>query len=210
MKCFDLTQRAKRWRATETDALRLGGRLLRCLIVALMFGTAGIVAGQPPTADGVVDYELENSVKVAYLYGFGRYVHWPESTFAATDNCFVIGVVGEDPTGGMLDKLAQKKKIKNRQIVITRVESVEAAATCHILYVPFSVSQSQQLKMLHSAAGHPILTVGEVSGFLTQGGVVSFFRQGGTLRFSINADAAKGQGVTIDAKLLSLAKTPSR
>ena len=211
MGCGSPTARdARGLQCRQLQCRQLRCRQLRCLVFALALGWVAYAPAQRATAQELVDHQLENSVKVAYLYGFGRYVQWPESTFAATNNCFVIGVVGRDPTGGMLGALAGKKKINNRPIVIKRVDTTDSSTACHILYVPSDIPQPQQLEALELAARRPILTVGEVGGFLAQGGVVSFFRQGGTLRFSINADAAKTQGVAIDAKLLSLAKTDPR
>jgi hypothetical protein len=176
--------------------------------VLLAWGMCAWVRGV--AAQEQVDQTLENTVKVAYLYGFGRYVEWPEGCFAAAPNRFVIGVVGGDPTGGLLEELARKKTLQNRTIAIVRADDPPTMIACHILYVPAVAPESLQVQALQVAANRPVLTVGEAAEFLSQGGVIRFFRQAGSLHFSINPDAAKMQGVTIDAKLLSLSKPDSR
>jgi hypothetical protein len=176
-------------------------------VLILLIGAA---AATPGSAQEVVDHKLENSVKVAYLYGFGRYVQWPESALGAEQKHFVIGVVGHDPTGGLLDQLARKKRIQDRPIAIRHIESIAEAAACHMLFLPAEVPEADCQKLLEGTAGQPVLTVGESVNFLALGGVVTFFRQSGTIRFAISAEAAKVQGVSIDAKLLSLARSDPR
>ncbi|MGA2258758.1 MAG: YfiR family protein, partial [Thermoguttaceae bacterium] len=111
-------------------------------MAALWWQTPPARAQQAEPAVGVLN---EYFVKAAFLYHFGRYVEWPENTFRRATDPFVIGIVGEDSFDGALDRVAAKKTIQDRQIVVRRFASPDQyKQPCHILFVSRSLSQDQQ------------------------------------------------------------------
>jgi hypothetical protein len=149
----------------------------------------------------------EYTVKAVFLYSFGRYVEWPESTFANATAPFVIGILGEDSFEGTLDQIAAKKTVQERPIVIRRFASLdEYRPGCQILFVSRSLRDDQQAAAIKKNDGKPVLVVGETPGFAERGGIANFFVDGDRIRFEINVDAARRAQLRMDAKLLSLGK----
>lgn len=165
-----------------------------------------IACCQPQRARGqttsVIDREY--ALKAAYLYNFGTYVEWPEAAFAGPAAPLVIGVVGEAPFGGVLDQL-KRRKIKSRSVTVRRLGVSDAVDDCHILFLAASLSGDQQRRILVNTRGLPILCVGETKGFTRQGGDIGFFLQQNKLRFEINVQAARQQGLKVSSKLLGVA-----
>ena len=98
-----------------------GGRL-RLATLVLGLGATILIGGRPAlgaeaSPGALSDYQ----VKAAYLYYFSTFVDWPAEAFAQTGNELVIGVLGEDPFGGILDDTLRGKSVNNRRIVVRRL-----------------------------------------------------------------------------------------
>src|ERR1700722_19544056 len=71
---------------------------------------------------------LENSdsseylIKAGFIYNFAKLVEWPATAFAQQDSPIVIGILGDDPFGGTLDRIVADKKINGRGLVIKRLK----------------------------------------------------------------------------------------
>lgn len=148
----------------------------------------------------------EYAIKAAYLYQFSRYVQWPVGTFSDGQTPFVIGVLGSDPFGDVLDEIARTKKTSELPIVIRRFASLAEYAPCHILFVPSTTNAIQQAEVIKRIRNSPVLLVGETPGFAAQGGTVNFYLEDNRIRFEINPETAKQQQLKISSKLLSLAR----
>jgi len=148
----------------------------------------------------------EYAIKAAYLYNFGRYVEWPPEGFESSGAPFVIGVLGKDPFGAVLDEIAGSKRIEGRRIAVRRFATMAEYTPCQILFVAASASPQQKAAALQKAQESAVLLVGEGSGFAKQGAVVNFFVESTRVRFEINTEAARRAQLKISSKLLSLAK----
>lgn len=153
----------------------------------------------------VVNPQHEYNVKAAFLYSFGRYVEWPSGVFQNSEAPFVIGVLGEDPFGGALDRIAQSKRIQQRPIVVHRMTSMDDYRPCHILFVPRTTSPEEQAAAIKRLGRLPVLLVGDEAPFARGGGTVGFYVDEDTVRFEINVATVRQQRLTVDAKLLKLA-----
>jgi len=148
----------------------------------------------------------EYKVKVAYIYNFCRYIEWPESAFLEDESPLVIGVLGEDPFGSLLDTLAKRKKVKGRTVVVKRFRDWEQYTPCHVLFVPDTLAGEIRQLAVRSTQQEPTLVVGETHGFAKAGGSVYFHLDSdGTIGFEINIDAINRQQLRVNAKLLKLA-----
>jgi len=146
----------------------------------------------------------EYQVKAAFLFNFARFVVWPNRKFTEPDSPLIIGVMGNDPFGGMLEEAAQDKRIDDRSVTIRHVESMEELRKCHILFV--CRSEIDRLgPILSEVRGENVLTVGESDNFISRGGIINFVMIGNTVRFEINGGAAKRAGLKISSKLQQLA-----
>lgn len=166
-------------------------RAIACALLGAALGAQGQEA--PPT---------EYQVKAAFLYNFGRFVEWPQS--AAPASAFTICVLGKDPFGKALDKLIQGKSLQGRKLAARRLERVEDAGDCRILFI--SPSEDARLtQILAGLRGRSVLTVGEAKRFAERGGMINFRLEAGRVRFEINPEAAAQAGLTISSQLLRLA-----
>jgi hypothetical protein len=186
----------------------LSGKVVGVVLVAGALWLPGRpVPGQPPEAATLPN---QYTVKAVFLYNFGRYVEWPNGSFADASAPFVIGIVGEDAFGGALQEIAARKTIQGRPIVVRRFASPEDYnQTCHILFVSRSLASSQQAALIRMTQRRGVLVVGETPGFAEQGGTANFFVEEDRIRFEINVDTARRAQLRLDAKLLSLGKPVS-
>lgn len=157
-------------------------------------------------SDDASDLNREYAIKAAYLYQFGRYIQWPPESFTDSQSPLIIGLLGPDPFGGVLNEITRTKRIEGRPIIVRQFASMADYSACHILYVNASVAPEQKAAAIQRTQGKPILLVGEEPGFAERGGTVTFFMEENRIRFEINTDVAKQDQLKISSKLLSLAK----
>ena len=91
-------------------------------------------------AEGEVNREY--AIKAVYLYNFAHYVQWPAD--ADSQGPFVIGVLGRDPFGALLDEIASSKRLEGRAIAVKRFASAEQYEACHILFLTASATAAQK------------------------------------------------------------------
>lgn len=165
-----------------------------------------------PASPGVcqsVDRAKVTKLKSAFLYNFGRFVAWPDGAFADGRSPIIIGVLGDDPFGKVLDATVKGKTARDRAFVIKRFKTTRNANSaelrkCHILYV--SKSESDYWEDVFKAVdGAHVLTVGEGSSFATSGGVMAFGFTGDKLSVYVNRKQADRAKLRISAKLLKRA-----
>ncbi len=144
----------------------------------------------------------ESDVKAALLYNFTQFAEWPPAAFAQPGAPLVIGILGHDPFGDVLDKLVEHETVNGHRIVIERFHTPEAARHAHVLFI--SSTERTRLPQILSALGdRPILTVADFDGFVARGGMVAFRRgPNHKIRLSVNLDAARAVSLTLSAKLL--------
>jgi hypothetical protein len=163
----------------------------------LVAGLAG--AGRGALAEAASEYR----VKAAYLYYFATFVEWPEEAFARRGDDLVIGVLGDDPFGPLIEETVRGKTAHNRRLVVRRFTRVKDALGSHILFV--SASEQERLPLIFKALeGTTILTIGDVEGFAERGGQIGLRTEGTRVRFQINVAAADRAGLRISSQLLKL------
>lgn len=165
--------------------------ILLCLISSGCMTPAG-----KPTA--------EYHEKATYLYRFGQFVEWPPATFSNDKAPVVIGVLGANPFGGDLEKIAANGNINGHRVVIRRMTPLSDLKQCQVLFISRSVDF--RLPLIFNALGDaPVLTVGESDGFLKAGGMIHFLTENGKVRFEIAPAAAQRVGLKMSAQLLAMA-----
>ena len=167
------------------------------ILVGLLFLPLGALAAErAPT-----EYE----VKAVFLFNFAKFVTWPPEAFPSAESPVVIGVLGEDPFGQGLERLAAELRVQGRPLRVVRGHTAAELARCHVLYISASErDRTGQILAALRQAGSTALTVGETEGFLGAGGVIRFLVEQNKVRFEISADAAARSRLAISSKLLSL------
>jgi hypothetical protein len=167
-----------------------------------MFGFLAILALLAVSARGQSsEYKLE----AAYLCRFVDFVAWPSDAFTSPDSPLVIGVLGHDPFGKVLENLTQGQTSRGHPLVVRRFGGLKDVQHCQVLYV--SSDETGDLgKILRALDGRPILTVSDVRDFAERGGMIRFFTERNKLRFRVNLQAAKARQLSISSRLLQLAE----
>jgi hypothetical protein len=168
----------------------------------------GAATGLPGNTRGQDALPSEYQMKAAYLYNFAKFVEWPATALPADDSPLIIGVLGDDPFDGFLDSTVRNRRIGGHPLEVRRIKKLQEAKACQILFI--SGSEKKRWPEISAAlAGGAVLTVSENwDGFTADGGMIYLFMEGSRVRFDINNDAARRDGLKISSKLLLLRKKP--
>ena len=71
--------------------------------------------------------EREYQIKASILYRFLQFVEWPESAFTQNPGELVVGVLGKDPFGAVLDRTLAGKTIRGRYLFKQRERALVAS-----------------------------------------------------------------------------------
>ena len=181
----------------QTEAWQ--GRVARWLCAWLLTALLGnaTVSG----ADQLVAPEY--SLKAAYICNFPEFSVWPEATFATTNSPIILGILGDDPFGPALDKVAGTRSVNGRSFQIRRLKNLASIRECHLLFV--SLSESKKLPEIFAALNNaPVLTVSDGERFAERGGMINLRLDGKKVRFEINLGAAEHANLKFKAQLLKL------
>lgn len=177
------------------------GRAARLLAPLVAWAIAGVLLEAPAQTRALTEYEA----KAGFLYHFGAFVDWPATAFTNTDGAFIVGVLGADPFGGVLDEVMGGKAIRKKPVRVQRFARVEDAVSSHILFV--SASEAPRLPAILATLDRTnVLTVSELERFAERGGMIALRMVDKKVRFDINVDAAKRAGLKLSSQLLTLAR----
>jgi len=143
----------------------------------------------------------EYQVKAAYLFNFGQFVEWPAGAYGSTTAPFVIGIVGDDPFGSMLDDIVRGESIGGHALVIRRFKSGDEITACNILFIGRGES-SRLERILEAVRGRNILTVTDSTGEEGREAIIVLRTENNRVRMRINIAAARANNLVISSKLL--------
>lgn len=147
----------------------------------------------------------EHTLKAGFLLNFGQFTTWPRSAFATPQSPFVIGVIGPDPFGAMLDAVVDGVSVGGRRVEIRRLATGDEIATCHVLFVGIMDAREQR-RLMDLAGALPVLTVGDGDAFLAAGGMVAFRIDKNRVRFDVNPVATRRAGLVLSSEMLQFAR----
>jgi hypothetical protein len=174
------------------------GQWLRLLLAWTLLSSlpAGSLA-----AVALTEYELE----AEFLYHVGWFVEWPATTVQASAPTFIIGVLGANPFGGVLNDVMRGKTIHERPVVIKYYQRVEEAVFSHVLFI--STAEELRLAAILAVLGRTsVLTVSDMERFTERGGMIVLRLVDRKVHFDINMDATESVGLKLSSQLLRLAK----
>jgi len=170
-------------------------------LILLLFFSISIVFDV--NASDVMTAE-EYQIKAAFLYNFAKFVEFPKQSLAPEDREIVIGIIGNDPFGRILDDTVAGKKVDNRGFVIKRFASFDEIKSCHVLFISSS-EQGNVAEILKKLDGLGILAVSDFASLPDDGVMINFIVKSNRVKFEINLNAAQKAGIKISSKLLKLA-----
>jgi hypothetical protein len=170
------------------------GKWLCIFLLAFMTGK---VQAQPVSR--------EYPLKAVFLLNFAQFTEWPTNVFDGPDSPFVIGVLGDDPFGNVLDETVRGENWSGRKFVVQRFRRIEEAKNCQLLFI--SQSETKRLdKILTTLHDRPVLTVSEIENSAYSGVGVRFITENNKIRLRINTDSLKAARLTMSSKLLRVAE----
>ena len=178
----------------------LRGSLLRQSRAWFFTALLALAALAPPARAQFSEYDT----KAGFLANFTQFVKWPATAFSDAAAPFSIGILGDDPFGGVLEKIVAEKTACGRKIVIRRGRKPEEMRGCQVVFI----AKSERARVADYVAvlqGANILLVGETEQFTRQGGVIGFKMEGNQVRFEINRGTAQRAGLELSSRLLKLA-----
>ena len=176
-----------------------------------IFGLLGLLitaGGGVPPAKISPDRALEYKVKAAYLFNFTKYVEWPEQAFSSPEAPIIIGVLGVDPFGELLESTIGDRRVGNRNVKVKRSRRVEDLRQAHVVFVSNS-EKERWPAILAALKGTNALTVSDIQQFCDNGGMIAFLIENDVVRFDVNSDNAEHAGLKISARMLSTARAVS-
>jgi hypothetical protein len=178
--------------------------VLRKLFYSIIL-LAGLLMPLEVSDSAEVSRAGEYEIKAAFLYKFIKYTEWPPDEPKMTGDAFVIGVLGKDPFGAVLDRILEGELIDRKKIIARRFARIEDAADSHILFISSS-TQDDLPRILKILEGYSVLSVSEIENFAQRGGIVALKKDSNRIVFEINVDAARRAKLTLSSQLLGLAR----
>jgi hypothetical protein len=174
---------------------------MRSILIALL-----VLSAAPMANPAELSRSREYEIKSAFLFNFIKFTDWPDEGASKSHEPFVIGVLGKDPFGAVLDKIIEGETIENQNIAVRRFARMdERAGHSQVLFISSS-EESQLTAILKLLEGQPVLTVSDMENFARRGGIIQLTKEGNKVGFEINLDTAKRAGLKLNAQLLKLAK----
>jgi hypothetical protein len=172
----------------------------------ILFAVTLLTPGRVPLrAQANSEQAEEYQVKAAFLYNFAKFVEWPPDALPNERSPIIIGILGEDPLGHVLDQAVLGKNINGHELQVARAKSVQDLNRCQIIFV--SSSERKRLpEILANLRGADVLTVGDTEGFAPSGGIIQFTLRENRVRLTVNVEAAERARLKISSRLLALAE----
>jgi hypothetical protein len=157
----------------------------------LLFGIAHAAAGaaQP-------EYQL----KSAFIYKFATFIDWPDDMGKTITLC----VAAPDEVMQYFSGLAGKA-VGNRRLAVRHLAPADSAEGCGILFVADAENGSFD-DWLSEVGDEEVLTIGESDDWLKKGVVIKLVMQDKRVTFDVNMEAARGEDIDINSRLLRLAR----
>lgn len=152
--------------------------------------------------------EDEYTMKSVFFAGLSRFVTWPEnSRIEDKSKPFIIGVIGENPFGKILDNvyIEQKRKINDKRVETRYISELGNIPGCHILFISSSC-KNYLSDILAITGDKPILTIGDTKGYAEKGVLINLFIEQRKIRFEINEAVFHKAQLRVDSLLLRAAK----
>lgn len=165
-------------------------RHLSCGFLLLSLLAGGAVAGPVP----------EYQMKSAFIYNFATFIDWPDSMGKSLTLCVAVPQDAMKYFG-----LLQGKPVGRMTVNVRYLGDGDSADGCRILFVAEPQSDGFD-DWLSDVGDEQVLTVAESEDWLKKGVIIDLLLQEKRVVFDVNMEAARGEGIVINSKLLRLAR----
>ncbi len=172
-------------------------RALFILLLVLPFGQSPAARAQAGSAD-------EYAIRAAMLLNLARFIEWPAAKLDASHPQFVVCLLGVDPIGPYVDHFLENQTVSGRPVRVVHLDNLDAANSCHILYVAAAESKKQN-RALPDVMKGSVLTISEEANAPGLNQVIGLPSMDEHVRIEVDLARAQRSGLTISSKLLRLA-----
>lgn len=155
----------------------------------------------PAFAEDKTSISLEVNTKAVFMFHFTKYINWLDDD---TTKPFTIVVLGDGEIYQPLQEIAEKKKVDQREIVVTHIPRIDSLKDCHILFISNSEKEGIS-EIVNLTRNKNILTVGDTEGYAMKGVAVNFVIRKDKVRFEINSTALSDLNLRVSSQLLKIA-----
>lgn len=150
--------------------------------------------------------ESEYQIKAVFLEQFTRFIEWPESSSVSdSSKPFIIAVIGENPFGPILGNTYEERRIKDKDVELRYISSIDEIDSVHILFISDS-NRKILPDIINFTKNKPILTIGDAEGFAQKNVLINFYQSDDRIKFEINEKAVHESGLVVSYILFNLAK----
>lgn len=166
-----------------------------CWILALVSALPSCLLAQ--TAE-------EGPVKAAFVYNFIVFTEWPANSWKAGETIGLC-VSAKSPAAQSFTVL-DGKPLKGSRLKLQKLDSLaDVPPSCRILFVD-RLDRSVWPQVRRQLGNAGVLTVSDDSEINAGGAIISLFTHNNRIVFEIDAQAAGRSGLTLNSKLLRLAR----
>ncbi len=191
-------------RRTKKCGAKGRGVIVAPVLVALLLCAAG-------TYSQSVDSDKVVKVKAAYILNFAKFIKWPLEENKEADEPLVIGVLGHDPFGSVLDRTLADRSVEGRTFSVRRFDvddegpTVDELKSCDMLFISSS-EETRVERWLEILKGSDVVTVSDIPQFASRGGMLGFVLAERRIVFEANLQEIDKAKVEVSSKLLRLAR----
>lgn len=169
----------------------------------VVLGVLGLYVLQAGAAGAQTTVAAEYALKAAFLHRFPQFVTWPPAALGEQE-AFRLCLTGPASFDDVINELAAGESLYGLPLDVSLTTAPDRVNACHVLFV-HGEDAGRASAFLAAVGEAPVLTVGETRSFLDAGGMIALVPAGRNLRFEVDADAARRQGLILSAQLLDLA-----
>lgn len=144
----------------------------------------------------------EHAVKAGFVFNFIKFTQWPAGGDAANAPLRLCSTESQ-PLQGQL-ALLQGRAVGSRALEIVPGALAAKVRQCDVLFL--GEGDADRLDALLRGLGNaPVLTVGDLPGFVQAGGMIGLRIEASRVRFDVNLAAAQRSGLALNSQMLKLA-----
>lgn len=142
----------------------------------------------------------ESAVKAGFVYNFIKFTQWPGQREGAPIR---LCAASAQPLDGQLS-LLQGRSLGSRVIYVRLATPPAEWRQCDVLFL--GEGDADRLHLLSSRmASAPVLTLGDLPGFVDAGGMIGLRVEASRVRFDVNLNSAQLSGLVLNSQMLKLA-----
>jgi hypothetical protein len=175
-------------------SMAVGRRRWRTAALALLLALTGQSLRAEPAS--------EAAVKAGFVFNFIKFTQWPDGRDGASAQIRLCAPSDQPLEGQLL--LLDGRSAGGRVIEVRTGLAGGDWRQCDVLFL--GEADAQRLPTLQQRLGHaPVLTLGDVPGFVEAGGMIGLRVESSRVRFDVNLSRARKAGLMLNSQMIRLA-----